>query len=255
MAADTIAEELALVTGHLKRKLAPFLKVTDEMEDALRVLTHDEAHFARQDQIIGAGDPFTHVYLLNEGWAVRHKLLESGDRQVVNFALPGDFLCYNATLFNSSDYYLTAQTKLKVFVIPIDSFGKMLAAQGRLALALSWANAHEEALMAERIVSLGRRTAKERMAHLFCELWRRLELLDLTDGNKFPMPVTQEDLADTLGLSAVHVNRTLRKLRGEQLIATDVNQIRILDMKGLERVAGFDDGYLHFTEQHSGRWV
>lgn len=255
MAEDVFASDLAHVTGHLVKKLAPFLKVTKKMEDAIRILSHDEARFARRDQIIGVGDLFTNVYLLNKGWVTRSKLLASGERQIVNFALPGDFLCFNAALFKTSDYFLTAQTELRIFVIPIMPFAKMLAMNGELALALSWANAHEESLMAERIVSLGRRTAKERMAHLFCELWRRLELLDLTEGNKLPLPLTQEDLADTLGLSAVHVNRTLHKLRGEQLIAMDVNEIRILDMKGLERIAGFDAGYLHFTEERSGRWL
>lgn len=255
MGTDVFSRDVAQATDRLTRKLAPFLKMTGEMVDAIRILSNDEARFARLDQIIGAGDSFAHVYLLSDGWVVRSKLLESGERQIVNFALPGDFLCFNAVLFNTSDYFLTAQTELRVFVIPIGPFTKMLALQGELALALSWANAHEEALMAERIVSLGRRTAQQRMAHLFCELWRRLELLDLTDGNKFPLPLTQDDLADALGLSTVHVNRTLRKLRSEQLIATGANQIRILDMKGLERTAGFDAGYLHFTEQSSGRWL
>ncbi|GAB5468483.1 MAG: Crp/Fnr family transcriptional regulator [Rhodospirillales bacterium] len=254
MVNDEFSDELQSVTQYLIKKLAPFLAVTDQMEDALRILAQDNGRFARNDQIIAAGDAYSHIYLVNGGWAVRYKLLESGDRQIVNFALPGDFLCFNAALFEESDYYLSAQTEMDVFVMQITPFSKMLAIQPELALALSWANAHEEALMAERIVSLGRRTAMERMAHLFCELWRRLELLNLTEGSKFPMPLTQEDLADTLGLSTVHVNRTLQKLRANQLVATTGDQIRILDMKGLERTAGFDDGYLHFTETSNCRF-
>lgn len=248
MGEDAFAEDLAEVTEHLVKKLAPFLSITEEMGNAIRVLTQDEGQFARGDQIIAAGDVYSHVYLVNEGWAVRYKLLDSGERQIVNFSLPGDFLCFNAALFKRSDYFLAAQTQMRVFVIPILPFTKMLALQPELALALSWTNAHEESLMAERIVSLGRRTARERMAHLFCELWRRLQLLDLTDGNRFPLPLTQEDLADILGLSSVHVNRTLQKLRASQLLATAANDMRILDHKGLEHLAGFDSGYLHFTE-------
>ncbi len=247
------AGELEAVTQHLVRKLAPFLSITESMEDAIRILAQDHGRFARGDTIIGAGEPYTHVYLVNQGWAIRYKLLESGERQIVNFALPGDFLCFNAALFDRSDYYIAAQTEMRVFVMQIPPFTKMLSVEPELALALSWTNAHEEALMAERIVSLGRRTAKERMAHIFCEIWRRLELLDLTEGNKFPLPMTQEDLADTLGLSTVHVNRTLQKLRNEQLVSTGEGQIRILDMTGLQRIAGFDDGYLHFTETASRR--
>ncbi|MEQ9811353.1 MAG: Crp/Fnr family transcriptional regulator [Azospirillaceae bacterium] len=255
MGPDTFAEELAHMTSYLIRKLSPILAVSEEVDEAIRVLAQDEAHYARQDEIIASGDDYANVFLVNHGWAVRYKLLESGARQIVNFALPGDFLCFNATLFRQSDYYIGALTELRLFVLPLVPFAKMLSLHPELALALSWANAHEEAVLAERIASLGRRTARQRMAHLFCELYRRVELLGLTNENGLRLPVTQEDLADTLGLSAVHVNRTLRQLRAEQLIKLEDHHLRILDMKGLERVAGFDSGYLHFTEQRQSRFV
>ncbi|MEZ5669106.1 MAG: Crp/Fnr family transcriptional regulator [Alphaproteobacteria bacterium] len=254
MGHDAFAEELREVTAQLLRKLRPVMTVTGEMGDAIRVLCHNEAHFARHQPIIEAGQSYSNVFLVHSGWAVRFKLLENGDRQIVNFVLPGDFMCFNAALFGESDFYLTAQTEVIAYVMPIVPFAEMLRAQPQLALALSWTNAHEEALLAERIVSLGRRSARERMAHLFCELWRRLQLLDMIDGGRFPLPMTQEDLADTLGLSAVHVNRTLRWLRGERLVETGPSHVRILDMPGLERIAGFDAGYLHFTETHKPRF-
>jgi len=255
MGPDTFAEELAHVTSYLIRKLSPILKVSDDVDEAIRVLAQNEAHYARQDEIIAAGADYDCVFLVNHGWAVRYKLLESGARQIVNFALPGDFLCFNATLFRQSDYYIGALTELRLFVLPLVPFAQMLSLHPELALALSWTNAHEEALLAERITSLGRRTARQRMAHLFCELYRRVELLGLNEGNGLRLPITQDELADTLGLSAVHVNRTLRQLRAEQMISLDGQQLRIHDMKGLERVAGFDAGYLHFTEQRPSRFL
>jgi len=248
---DPFKKSLEDVTQAWHKKLATFYDLNDEVEQALRILCQDRATFGRNETIVGDGDPYRHVYLIDNGWAVRQKLLTSGSRQIVNFALPGDFLCFNATLFDTSDYHLVAKTELQAFVIKTSSMSEMLSCHPALALALSWANAHEESLLAERIVSLGRRSAAQRMAHLFCELWRRLQLLDLTNNDSFPLPVTQEDLADALGLSIVHVSRTLRQLRTGGYIEVDGREVRVLDMNGLERVAGFDDGYLHFTEAKS----
>jgi CRP-like cAMP-binding protein len=244
-------ESLRDVTQAWRRKLSVFFDVNEEIEQALRVLCQDKARFGRNDTIINEGDTYEYVYLIDTGWAIRQKVLSSGSRQIVNFALPGDFLCFNATLFETSDYHLTAKTEVEAFVIKKSSMGALLSSHPALGLALSWTNAHEESLLAERIVSLGRRSAAQRMAHLFCELWRRLQLLDLTGNDSFPLPMTQEDLADTLGLSIVHVSRTLRQLRAAGYIEADGHEIRILDMRGLEHLAGFDDGYLHFTEVKS----
>lgn len=232
----------------LYRKLAHFYAVSDAVEHAFAEMQTRKVTFERQETIIEAGDPYRSIYLIAEGWVTRFKLLPAGERQIINFALPGDFLCFNATLFNRSDHFLTAKTPVTAYAIERNPFGKLLAIDPALAVALTWANAHEEAMLAERLASLGRRTARERVAHLFCELWRRLHLLDMTDNDRFPLPITQEDLADTLGLSAVHVNRTLRQLRNEGLIELGANHVRVLSMHGLESAAGFEDGYIHFTE-------
>jgi CRP-like cAMP-binding protein len=248
---DEFKQNLGEVTQAWRKKLSTFFDVSDEIAATLRVLCQEKASFARNDTIIRDGDSYENVFLIDRGWVVRQKLLSSGSRQIVNFALPGDFLCYNATLFETSDFHLVARTEVQAFVIKKSSMSDMLSTYPHLALALSWTNAHEESLLSERIVSLGRRSAAQRMAHLFCELWRRLQLLDLTDNDSFPLPITQEDMADTLGLSIVHVSRTLRQLRQGGYIDAGGNEVRVLDMRGLERMAGFDDGYLHFTEARS----
>lgn len=232
----------------LFRKLSLFHSVSDRIEEAISELCTQRVVFERQSTIIEAGQPYHGIYLIEDGWVTRYKLLPTGERQIINFALPGDFLCFNATLFNRADHYLAAKTRVRCYAVEKHPFGKLLGLDPVLAVALSWTNAHEEALLGERITSLGRRTARERVAHLFCELWRRLQLLELTDGDRFPLPVTQEDLADTLGLSAVHVNRTLRQLRSEGLIELGSNHVRVLSMSGLEATAGFEGGYLHFLE-------
>lgn len=238
----------AAPVASLCRKLSHFYPLSGRVEQALSGLCAQSVTFERQATILEAGQCYEGIYLIDEGWVTRYKLLPTGERQIVNFALPGDFLCFNATLFSRADHYLAAKTRVRAYAIEKAPFGKLLALEPVLAVALSWANAHEESLLAERIASLGRRTARERVAHLFCELWRRLQLLELTDGDSFPLPVTQEDLADALGLSAVHVNRTLRQLRSEGLLELGSSHVRVLSMSGLEAAAGFEDGYLHFIE-------
>ena len=242
------ADLTGTMTAVLYRKLAGFYAVADPVQRAFDEICTREVSFGRQHTIIEAGQRYDAVYLLAEGWVTRYKLLPGGERQIINFALPGDFLCFNATLFNRSDHFLTTKTRVRAYQIERQPFGKRLTLDPALAVALTWANANEESMLAERLASLGRRSARERVAHLFCELWRRLSLLELTDDDRFPLPITQEDLADTLGLSAVHVNRTLRQLRNEGLVELGGNSVRVLSMTGLEAAAGFEDGYLHFTE-------
>lgn len=245
--------DLLLMTALLMRKLAFIHEVTDGMAEGIRILCQDNVEFSRGDTVVEADADYAKVFLIREGWAVRYKLLASGDRQIINFALPGDFLGFNASIFRRSDHYIAAKTHLRAFALDIPPFRKMLSSHPSLALAMAWANAHEEAMLAERITSLGRRSARQRMAHLFCELWRRLELLDLATQDSFPLPVTQEDLGDTLGLTVVHVNRTLRRLCLDGLVAREHGRIRVVDKAGLEQVAGFEDGYLHFTEEAGRR--
>lgn len=245
---DVSATPMAEMASALYRKLGHFYSVSGSIERAIGEICTRQVTFERHEAIIEAGEAYRAIYLMSEGWVTRFKLLPTGERQIINFALPGDFLCFNATLFSRSDHYLTAKTPVRAFAIEKNPFGKLLTIDPALAVALTWANAHEEAMLAERLASLGRRTARERVAHLFCELWRRLHLLGLVDHGRFPLPITQEDLADALGLSPVHINRTLRQLRSEGLIELGTNHLRVLSMPGLEQVAGFEDGYLHYLE-------
>lgn len=231
----------------LFRKLDGVVSVTDDMRTAIRAVCRRRETFERGDHIARTGERYRAIYLVIQGWASRYRLTESGGRQIVNFALPGDFLCFNASLFPASEHSIQAHTDLQAYTIPIRPFLLLLSHQPMLALALAWFNAQEEALLAERIVSLGRRNARQRIAHLFCELWRRQEIVGLTDDSRLELPLTQQDLGDLLGLTPVHVSRTLRRLHTESLISVNRRSVRIDDMTGLERLAGFDGGYLHFS--------
>ena len=120
-----------------------------------------------------------------------------------------------------------------------------------LCAAILWCSSREEAILLEHLVSLGRRTAFERVAHLLIELWRRLQVLGLTDGESFEMPLTQELIADCVGLTSVHVNRMMRAMQAKNLITCEyrpTQRCRITNLAGLVEAAGFEDGYLHFSE-------
>ena len=118
-----------------------------------------------------------------------------------------------------------------------------------LSAALFWVNAHEESLLAERIVSLGRRSARQRTAHVLCELISRLEIIGIDDAEKFVVPISQEEFADVLGISVVHMNKTLRALGREGVISFRNALLLVRNRARLEQIAGFESGYLQFTRR------
>jgi CRP-like cAMP-binding protein len=244
---STQSPGIGAVSRYLIRKLGHFYEVTPEIEQSIVEATVDSVEFTVGHTIIRGGDRYSFIYLMEEGWVLRERILPEGQRQIVNIALPGEFLCFNAALFQTSEFDLVARTPVRAFKLSAMAFSEMLKDHPYLALALAWANAHEEALLAERVVSLGRRSARERLAHILCEISARLKIIGLGEGDRLAMPLVQEDFADILGLSVIHVHRMVRRLVAEQVIAYQPGQVRVLDMGRLERIAGFDDGYLHFT--------
>lgn len=242
---------LAAVTPLLFRKLSLFAQIKQEHIDQLRAIEHSHGTLPAGADLIRSGQPYDAIMLLNEGWAARYLVRGNGRRQVANFILPGDFMCLNAIVLDHSDYDITAVTPISYSQFRIEDIIGLVERQPVLCAAILWCTSREEAILLEHLVSLGRRTAFERVAHLLIELWRRLQILGLTDGESFEMPLTQELIGDCLGLTSVHVNRMMRTMQAKKLIACEyrpVQRCRITDLRGLEEAAGFEDGYLHFTQ-------
>lgn len=235
----------------LQRKLDIFYPL-DKTEDAAVVsLGSGLKLFPSGTTILEEGAKLDRVYIVQRGWAMRYKSLENGRRQVLSFVLPGDFIALEATLFTESDCSASALTDLEVVEIDPVNLLKVLGQYPQVALAIAWCAAREQSLISEHFVSAGRRNAYEALAHLLVELWRRLQILGINDNHGYHLPVTQAVIADALGLSQVHVNRTMKRLQRDNLIEFNTHAVRaiaILDMAGLEAAAGFQDGYLHFTE-------
>lgn len=244
-------QEIALKSA-LQRKLSAFMRFAEGDMERLARLEDATQTFPSSFEMIGQGDRFEWVYVVRSGWGMRFKLLADGERQIINFVLPGDLVCFDAVVFEYSESSVCTLTELTAARFEPHHLLELSLSSPRLALALAWCNAKDEQALIERIVSLGRRTAYERMAHLFTELWRRLHLLGLTQDNRFEMPLTQSDIADTLGISLVHVNRVVQRLRRDRLIEIEHKSnkriVQIRDLDGLQRAASFEGGYLHYTE-------
>ncbi|MBB4367299.1 CRP-like cAMP-binding protein [Bradyrhizobium sp. cir1] len=196
------------------------------------------------EDLIAEGDPVDSVRLVLSGWLYRHKTLEDGRRQIVNFILPGETCDAHAYLLSTMDHSITTVTPVAYAEIKRARFEQLMAAHRTLAEAFMCETALNSAIQREWIVNLGRRAAFERVAHLFCEIFERLRPVGLVDGNSCALPVTQTDLADATGLSVVHLNRTLQELRATGLIILKDRTLTIGDLDALKNAAMFPPGYL-----------
>jgi CRP-like cAMP-binding protein len=178
-----------------------------------------------------------------EGFACRYKLRPNGARQITDYLLPGDH-CNLDTLPGEKLGSLIALTPTKVARISFDALSSAQRDYPGIARAFRKAAVVEGAILREGLMNMGRRSADERLAHFFCELYARMHAVGLVQRHSFRVPLTQFDLGDTLGLSYVHVNRTLQSLRQQGLFTLSSKTLTILNPEGLKQLAGFDPSYL-----------
>jgi CRP-like cAMP-binding protein len=184
------------------------------------------------------------VYYNHDGWLARYKVLHKGTRQIIDFILPGQVFGLPACVFERAPYSVLTITRTTVSTIPLGLVDKMFDQDPALAKALFWSSIHESAILGEHLVDAGRRLAYERVSHLLLELFVRLNSSLLAGEMTFSIPLTQELVADALGLTAVHVNRTLRSLREDKLIAVDRRSVTIVDYESLALLSDFESTYL-----------
>lgn len=246
------------VSEHFFRKLSVFHALPAELIASVQAMPQRSGSLPQGVDIIHAGQPYDGVYILDQGWAVRYRILPDGNRQIANFILPGDFMCLNACIFPRADFTITTLTPVRFSQFRTEEIVRLTEMHPLLCAAIFWCNAREESILVEHLASIGRRSAYSRVAHLILELWRRLKLIGLVDNGASPLegtfelPLTQQLIADALGLSSIHVNRTLRALESDGFIVCErregVRRLWIKNVAGLTNAAGFDDEFLHFTE-------
>ena len=181
-----------------------------------------------------------HIYTILEGWAFRHKQIEDGRRQVLNFALPGDLLGLQIAVMNDMQHTVSALTRTRLCVFQRDKVWSVFADHPALGFAMTWIAAHEEQLLDGHLLSVGQRNALERVAYLVLHLYERAATVGYAGDDLLQAPFGQAHFADALGITTVHLSRTLRRLRERELLLWRDDMITILNRPELERIAAYE---------------
>lgn len=234
-------------TNPLIDKVERVVALTGEERGALENVCRGAKRHVRGADLITEGETPLSVFLLLEGWAFRYKHLANGSRQIMAYLVPGDLCDIRVFLFDQMDHSIGLLSDAYVAKIPSSEMLNLLHEYPRIERALMWGTLVDEATLREWLLNVGQRDAIERLAHLFCELCVRLRAVNLVDDEtqSFMMPLTQGELADTTGMTSVHVNRSLQRLRTEGLVTAKDGKLTILDFDKLAKLSGFDPTYLH----------
>lgn len=227
------------------RKIRSYTPLTEDDVDVLDRASQNVQTFPARHDLIREGDRPGPVFVILGGWACRYKLLPEGGRQITAFLMPGDFCDMHVAVLDEMDHNIATLTEARVALIAREEMEELIAMRPSITRAFWRTQIVDESVLRAWIVSMGRRNAIERVAHLVCELYVRAANIGLIADDHFELPLTQVVLADALGLTPVHVNRVLRTLKGEQAIALKRGKLVIVDTAKLARIAGFDDNYLH----------
>jgi CRP-like cAMP-binding protein len=235
-------------TNPLAAKLRQFTEFSDREVEILDRLIAETEIFEAGADVIREGSRVDWVNVVVDGMLCRYHVLENGRRQITAFLVPGDMCDLHAFLLKEMDHSIGALTTSRIARIPRQTVLEITEKHHLLARAFWWATMVDEAVLRQWIVNVGRRTAYERTAHQFWEMFLRMTVVGHTQNNSFRFPVTQQDLADTLGMSIVHTNRTLQRLRAEGVVSVQNGTITVRDPDRLQAIAGFNPTYLHFYE-------
>ena len=231
--------------SYLTRKLRLGSTLSEADTDRLDQLAGHAREFASGQDMVFEGDPPKFVHFVASGTACRYKQLPDGRRAIVALLLPGDFCDLHVTILNHMDHSIAALTDCEVTRVSRAEMEEMLFSHPSINRACLWATLVDEAILREWLVNVGRRTADKQLAHLFCELYVRLDAVGLTTDHSFRVPFTQVTLGDLLGVSPVHVQRAMRALRERELIVLQDKNIRLPDFPAIAALGEFDPAYLH----------
>lgn len=235
------------MSNPLVAKLGSVAALSADDRRVLEAICTDRRTFTERKDIVREGERPEHIHVLMAGWAARYKTLPDGSRQITAFVLPGDTVDMGAAVLNYADHSVIALTPVAIAKVTRRLLMQTTRERPVLAQAFWWAGLVDEAVLRTWIVNLGRRDAYTRVAHLVCELHARLKRIGMAKEEEFGLPLTQEQLADALGLTSVHINRTLQRLRFEGVLSIRHHVLTIHDVERLRAVAGFRPNYLHQT--------
>mgnify|MGYP001334071557 CR=1 FL=1 len=229
----------------------PCAKCPHRFNPGFRKFTRDELAFVQTFKIgelsvppgttvVRDGEKAEHLYSILNGWAMRYKLVDSGKRQILNFSITGDLVGLQSALFDKMLHAVDSLTELRLCVFDRRRMFELYQNHPGLAFDLTWLAAREESILADHLANVGQRSAFGRLAYVLTFLSDRAKRAGLARGNTLAMPITQEHLADTMGLSMVHTNKTLRRLQAAGFIEWRRQELTILDLDGLANAAEYD---------------
>ena len=219
-------------------------EVSEEEEWVLRDSIERLETVGAHRTIIRSGVTLESSTLLIEGIACRYKDLADGQRQIMELHVAGDFVDLHSFLLKRLEHNVGSLTPVRLAMVPHDNLRRVTERHPHLARMLWFSTLLDSAIHRERILSVGRRNAAARIAHMFCELYIRLELVGLAADHRFTLPITQADIADANGLTAVHVNRMLKQLRDDRLMSFRGREVEIHDWQRLADLGEFSPSYL-----------
>jgi CRP-like cAMP-binding protein len=226
------------------QKLQGFAELSEREIGALEQATSQAKSFSLRQHLIREGDSPGPVFVMIDGWAIRYKLLPAGTRQIMAFLMPGDACDLHIGMLAEMDHSIETITPASVVIISPGSMVELMDNPG-IARAMYISQLIDEGTLRAWIVSLGRRSSLERAAHLLLELYLRAIRVGLITGGEMELPLTQNVIADALGMTPVHMNRILQQLRRSGAIELRRGRLTIPDPAPLVGLSGFDDNYLH----------
>jgi CRP-like cAMP-binding protein len=230
--------------AHFIRKLESVTQLSNEERQSIVDLPVLPRLVGAHEEVVQDGGTPTACVLILQGFACRYKHTASGARQIFSFHIAGDIPDLQGLFLETMDHSLGTLTPSLLAFISHDAIRRLIRRHPRLGEALWRETLIDAAIFRQWIMALGRRSAAGRAAHFLCEHWVRSKTVGLTDGNSCELPLTQTDIADALGLSTVHVNRSLQTLRREGLVELRKSHMIVLDWDGLVKRAEFSPAYL-----------
>ena len=240
------------MTNAFIKKLSSRVALSDEDIAVLESACTTARQYRAKHDLIREGDAPGPVFVFLEGWGYRYKILPEGGRQVLAIMMPGDFCDMHTNVLNEMDHTIATVTESVVATITRSRMQELIHMRPAITRAFWWMELVDLGIARSWIASIGRRGSVERVAHLMCELYFRANCSAMIEDGQCRMPLTQIMLADAVGLTPVHVNRVLHRLRAEGVMRLEHRELIISDIARLVEIAGFDDNYLQRRLQTPG---
>ena len=231
----------------LVAKLSQFVQLSDQDVRLLESLCSPEERFRTGENIVVEGEKPRSAFVLTRGMAYRFRLMHDGRRQIITILIPGDFFDLHGFLLKATDHSVAAISPTRIAAIGREAVIDIIANHPRIGAALWWSAMQENAMLRERIVALGRRSARGRVAYMLCEFVWRQRSIGMELDHEVRLPFTQTDLADMLGLTSVHMNRVLQGFRRDKLITLQHQRLTLHDLEGLQAISGVTKNYLQLN--------